>query len=70
MTSFDRNSTDAMFAKILERLEQQDRILQEIRSDQGARLSALEQEKWFQRGIVAAISVVAAGIWQFLTKPR
>ena len=73
MSDFNRNSVDSMFSKILERLDQQDRLLHEIRISQVAdsgRISTLEHEKWLQRGFAAAIGLVATALWNFLTRQR
>jgi hypothetical protein len=68
--SYDPESQDAMFARILERMDSQDRLLEEIKTQvykTNGRVTALEQEKWFQRGVVAVITVSATVLWEWLT---
>jgi len=68
--SYDPESQDAMFARILERMDSQDRLLEEIKIQvykTNGRVTALEQEKWFQRGVVAVITVAATVFWEWLT---
>lgn len=63
-------SPDAMFARIMERLDDLKADNKDLRTEQGTiaeRVTAMERDKWFQRGIVAAISVIAAGMWSWLT---
>jgi len=71
--SYDPNSADAMLARIIERMDNQDVILKEIREQvykTNGRVSSLEQEKWFQRGVVAAIGFIAAAVWNWITSHR
>lgn len=71
--SYDPESQDAMFARILERMDSQDRLLEEIKTQvykTNGRVTALEQEKWFQRGVVAVITVGATVLWEWLTGHR
>lgn len=71
--SYDPNSADAMLARIIERMDNQDVILREIREQvykTNGRVLSLEQEKWFQRGVVAAIGFIAASVWNWLTGHR
>ena len=66
---FDPNSTDAVFARILQRLDAQDAALQRIETGvnkTNGRVNSLERDKWYQRGVVATISVLAAGVFEFL----
>lgn len=71
---YNPQSTDAMFAKILERLDQQDASASTNRAEVqtkldtviaegrgvGARVTALENDKWYQRGMVASLGVFTA----------
>lgn len=71
--SYDPESQDAMFARILERMDSQDRLLEEIKTQvykTNGRVTTLEQEKWFQRGVVAVITVSATVFWEWLTGYR
>jgi hypothetical protein len=77
---FNPQSPDAMFARILERMDQLDLALQESRSDVnerldflvseskglGERVGSLEHDKWYQRGVVAAVAVFATAGWEAL----
>jgi hypothetical protein len=70
---FKPNSTDAMFARLLTRMDSQDQSLNRIESrlntcfnDCNKRVGSLENERWYQRGVVAAISVGAVGVWEFI----
>lgn len=68
-SDFNPQSTDAMFAKIMARLESQDRVLFEIREQTmktNGRVTDLEREKWKQRGFVAAIGLIFTGAWELL----
>lgn len=70
---YQPHSTDAMFARIIERLDNQDLVLAEIKEQTlktNGRVTMLENEKWFQRGIVAAISVLATMVWDWMTGRR
>lgn len=74
---FNPMSSDAMFAKVLARLDEQDRAAEKrealLRDQLGrielqakltnGRVSRLEQERWVQRGAVAVISIVATTLW-------
>lgn len=62
-----------MFSRILERMDNQDRILEEIREQvykTNGRVTKLEQEKWFQRGIVAVVGVLGTMAWNWITGNR
>ena len=73
--TFDPNSNDAMFATVLNRLDNQDGTLKEILSEvrkTNGRVTKLETENAITRGKVALVSgIVSAAIgivgW-FLTK--
>jgi hypothetical protein len=79
---YDPYSTNAMFAKILERLDQQDvqarahrheikesisQFQADIRSTD-VRVTTLEKSAWRQRGAVAAIALFIPLLWEFLTR--
>ena len=68
---FNEHSTDAMFSRILQRMDTQDASLARIEAateKTGTRVDTLERERWYQRGIVAAVSVGAVAIWEFITR--
>lgn len=79
---FDPYSQNAMFSRILERIEQQDREAREFRTEikesfstfqqelknSDTRVSALENAAWRQRGAVAAIALFISMMWEWLTK--
>lgn len=74
MPVYDPNSNDAMFATICQRLDDmsasQTRIESALvlRMDKTEeRVKALEQEKWFQRGIAAAVAATASAAWRFIS---
>lgn len=73
MDPFDPNSPNALFAKILERLDQQDasqeKFRLEIREALG-RVTALERESWKNRGIVAGIALAVSAIWHLFTSNK
>ncbi len=78
---FDPLSPNALFARIIERLDTQDRttltfqqdIKQTLTSYQTAhghteaRVHSLERAQWRQRGFVAAIAFAVPLLWQLLT---
>lgn len=67
---FNPSSTDAVLSAILTEMKQHKELLQEIREGQvgdRSRITALEREHWYQRGIVAVISVVAVTLWNYVT---
>ena len=69
MSDFNPNSPDAMFSRILQRMDTQDSALARIEhgvAKTTGRVTALERDKWYQRGIVAAIAVLAGGAWEWL----
>ena len=58
-----------MFARVLQRMDAQDKILEEIRTQvtkTNGRVSVLEHEKWYQRGIIAAITGGVIMLWEAL----
>ncbi len=73
MSDYDPNSTDAMFSRILQRLDTisatTERTEEQAKITNG-RVTKLENEKWRQRGVVSGIAacatVVGHWIWQRL----
>lgn len=79
---YQPHSVDAMFSRVMNRLDNQDhsygehraelnKRLDEILAEQrktNGRVSALEREKWTQRGFVAALSIGATTVWHYITK--
>jgi hypothetical protein len=66
---YNPNSSDSMFARVLQRMDAQDNILEEIRSQvtrTNGRVTTLEQERWYQRGIIAAITCGLLMFWEFI----
>lgn len=64
---YNPNSTDSMFARVLQRMDAQDQILEEIRSQvtkTNGRVTVLEHEKWHQRGIMATITAGVMMLWE------
>ena len=56
-----------MFARVLQRMDAQDQILEEIRSQvtkTNGRVTVLEHEKWYQRGIIATITAGIIMLWE------
>ncbi len=71
---FNPNSVDAVVSRIDTRLGQLDDKMERIvaltetlQREHSERLRKLEEERWYQRGAVAAISVVAVAFWNWLT---
>jgi hypothetical protein len=65
--NYNPNSSDSMFARVLQRMDAQDQILEEIRSQvtkTNGRVTVLEHEKWYQRGIIAAITAGILMLWE------
>lgn len=83
-SDFNPNSKDAQFARIIARLDNQDIQSAIYRTDQkesnlrienllvlqNGRVRALEREKWTQRGMVAAVSVLGTAAWQWWTTKK
>lgn len=74
MAAYDPKSNDAMFSTICQRLDDmsasQERIESALvlRMDKTEdRVKSLEQEKWFQRGIAAAVAAGATAVWHFIS---
>lgn len=81
---YNPNSRDAMTAKIISRLDNQDHTASVWRAEQmdvlrsikdavdktNGRVTALEREKWQQRGFAAAVSMMAAAAWQWITSHK
>ena len=64
---YNPNSSDSMFARVLQRMDSQDKILEEIHNQvkkTNGRVTALERDKWYQRGIIAAISTGIVIVWE------
>lgn len=84
MPDFNPHSTDAMFSKIIQRLDRQDESFSEHRIELRSmvkdfkndlekiedRVIPLEKELWKNRGIVAAIGLAIPLFWQWLTSPN
>ncbi len=72
MTDFNPNSTDAMLARILANQEEHGKILHETREQAlktNGRVTELEREKWYVRGVTATIALFAGAAWElFKTK--
>jgi hypothetical protein len=69
--SYDPNSPDAMFSRIMGRLDDQDKVLTRIEAQTtktNGRVSKLETEHWKQRGFIFAVSFFGAALWEWLTK--
>lgn len=78
---FNPKSVDAVLAKILAQIDQLDRNLgthrvelnaklEQISGDVvglGNRVTTLEQERWYQRGVVAAVAVGVAVAWEWVS---
>jgi len=65
---FNPNSTDAMFARIMERLDELKATTDEIRDEAkhtNGRVTSLEKEKWYQRGVAATVAVLAGAVWEW-----
>ena len=66
MPEFNPNSTDAVLARILTNQEEHTQKLREIRDEArktNGRVTSLERERWYQRGVVAAVAVVVTMAW-------
>ncbi len=68
MSNFNEHSTDAMFSKLLQRLDGLDTTLARIESQTirtNGRVTELEREKWYTRGVTATIAIIAGGAWEW-----
>jgi hypothetical protein len=79
---YNPNSSSAMFSKILERLDSQDRTdvdyrfgmiarmdkIQASVDKTNGRVTKLEEGQWYQRGFVSAISLGVSALWHLLIK--
>lgn len=66
---YNPNSSDSMFARVLQRMDAQDRMLEEIRTQvtkTNGRVTALEHERWHQRGIMAALTIAITVGWEYI----
>jgi hypothetical protein len=64
--SFDPNSSNAMFATILSKIEKLEETCGRIETQTTAtngRVTKLEQQKNYERGVFAAIAVGVSAIW-------
>jgi hypothetical protein len=69
MNSYDPNSVDAMLSRILQRLDEQDKVLvriEEQTTKTNGRVSALEKDKWIQRGAVGVVVVMVSAAWEVI----
>lgn len=70
---FNERSPDAMFSKILQRMDTQAETLGRIEQSMGRtneRVDTLERERWYQRGVVAVVSVGVVAGWEWITKSK
>jgi hypothetical protein len=68
MSDFNPNSQDAILAKILANQEEHGRLIRETHAQAiktNGRVTALEQEKWYVRGVTAVVAVFAGGAWEY-----
>lgn len=68
--SYDPVSQDAMFSRILEKLDNQDHTLKEIKDQvtkTNGRVNDLERDRWYQRGVVASIGIGVSYVWNIFT---
>jgi hypothetical protein len=68
MNDFNPNDHNAILQRLLSHAETIQEDVKEIKTGQnslGLRVSELEQEKWYNRGVVAAIGIMAAGAWEW-----
>lgn len=78
---YDPYSVNAMFSRIIERLDQQDVATAKHREEMKAhfmtakedavsaeeRITALERAQWRQRGFVAAIALAVPLLWEWIS---
>lgn len=72
---FNPNSNDASFARLFERMDTQhaqldriERTLEKRITDLEKRVGLHDRDRWYQRGIVAAIAMVISLGWEFWKK--
>lgn len=68
---FNPNSNDAVLSRILQRMDAQDAQLARIEkgvNHTNERVNGLERDRWYQRGMVAAIGVVIAAAWDYFKR--
>jgi hypothetical protein len=68
MSNFNPNDHNAILQRLLSHAETIQEDVKEIKASQanlGTRVGELEQEKWYNRGVVAAIALCAAGAWEW-----
>jgi len=61
MSDYNEKSIDAVLSKILTN--------QDIKAEQqktNGRVTALEREKWYNRGALATMAVLAPGAWEWV----
>lgn len=69
MTDFNPNSTDAVLAKILANQEEHGKLLSKVHEQAmrtNGRVTELEREKWYVRGVTATIALVAGAAWELV----
>ena len=69
--SYDPHSPDSMFSRIMEKLEHQDRVLADIKEQTGKTkddVDVLQHEKWYQRGVIAGISLAISAAYSYFFK--
>jgi len=69
MSDYNEKSIDAVLSKILTNQEGHTRFLQDIKAEQqktNGRVTALEREKWYNRGALATMAVLAPGAWEWV----
>lgn len=82
MATYEPKSHDAMFARIMEHLDYQDKdsdthrkavisrldLIQTAVDKTNGRVTKLEREKWHNRGFVAALGLGVTCAWEWLTR--
>lgn len=71
---FDPNSYDAVLASLVNEVKNLKGLVVEIRNNQledrrqlEVRVTRIEEQQWYQRGIAAAVGVFATVIWNYIT---
>jgi SepF-like predicted cell division protein (DUF552 family) len=65
---YNPNSIDAVLARIEANQKEHTAILKETRDEAkktNGRVTSLEQDKWYTRGVTAAVSVLAVAVWEY-----